>query len=123
MSYNSILQDNNKELEAILAAINSLPDAGGGETGVPESCSVEFNVFSDTAVTTYLGVFWDESDPRFIPGAFENTDTVVKNSLVAIYAPHVYGYDINGDVSLIGENSDYNFFSFWVFGNGYISIG
>ena len=96
---------------------------GGGESGVPESCTVEFNVFSNTATTSYLALFWDEPDPRFVPGSFNNEDTVVKNSIVAIYAPYVYGYDIDGDVSNVGENSDYNFFSFFVYGDGSISIG
>ena len=34
MSYNSELQQNNAELEEILASVNALPNAGGGSDGV-----------------------------------------------------------------------------------------
>ena len=46
MSYKSDLQQNNTDLQAILADVNALPDAGSGGGGV-ETCTVHYRFGND----------------------------------------------------------------------------
>lgn len=41
MSYQNDLTQNNTDLQAILATVNALPEAGGGGGGAVETCTVE----------------------------------------------------------------------------------
>ena len=122
MSYNSILQDNNKELEAILAAINSLPDAGGGN--VLENCSVELDIQVADAMAFYM--YADPSGSLMTGSTYLNysnqTVEVLNGGMIALYAPGNTSDKTEGLVNMWGSSGDYAVLAYRVTGDGYIWV-
>ena len=53
MSYNTELQSNNVDLQAILDTVSALPEAGGSDNDSIKTCTVTFNI-TNTSPWAYL---------------------------------------------------------------------
>lgn len=104
-SYNTELQQNNTELQSILAAVNALPDAGGG--GNVETCTVE--ILTD-APTTGSKVYYSSANMVAGTGTMTPVDwmtgrtfTVAKGTILVVDASFS-GWAITGNATLLMQN-------------------
>lgn len=86
MSYNSELQSNNTDLQAILETINNLPEAGGSGGGGIETCSVTISWFNDNTYEPFDIYYSDGSGSvcniKTATAQYNGTLTCVKGSLI-----------------------------------------
>ena len=119
MSYNDTLKTNNADLQAILDAVNALPEAGSDSgSGSVETCNitVSSNIRGVCYVTTYdNGVVTYTSEHT--PATFEN---VIKNSVAFVYLASMLQYEIDDSSGSNVYVEDYgtNFAVLTVEGNG-----
>lgn len=83
MSYNTELQSNNTELQAILDAVNALPEAGTGGGGSVEAVNINVMAAAPWGVTSTV-YYVDPSGAQQTLSQTEGTITVMKNSLLLI---------------------------------------
>lgn len=102
MSYKSDLQQNNTDLQAILADVNALPDAGSGGGGAIETCTVKINSQGSTFKlygTNENGAF-EASSTINEQGSHTFVGSVLKGSLLSIYQTSL-DFNITGDATLL----------------------
>ena len=100
-SYNTELQQNNTELQSILAAVNALPDAGGG--GSVETCTVE--LLADSPASS-SNVYYSSANMVAGMGTMGAMDwmggktfTVAKGTILVVQASFP-GWKITGNATL-----------------------
>lgn len=115
-NYNSIIQQNNAELEDILDTINALPEgSGGGSGGGVETCTVTLIDASENTLSRqgyYIGLEVEPNSGRSI--AVENSAEVllegrsmVKNSLLVLYEAHNFTFGLVDIYALLSSPSSY----------------
>ena len=97
-NYNTTLQSNNIDLQAILDSINELPEVGGGEQATPV-----ISVSSNGLITAIAGT---KSSTHQLAFQAAKTITPSTASQIAISSGYYTGGDItvNGDSNLVSEN-------------------
>lgn len=110
-SYNAELQQNNTELQSILAAVNALPDAGGG--GSVETCTVE--ILTDAPAAS-SNVYYSSANMVAGTGTMTPMDwmmgktfTVAKGTILVVDASFS-GWVITGNATLLMQNYASAFF-------------
>lgn len=120
MMYNSHLKDNNKELEAILSVIKTLPDPNGAAV---ELCTVTAHIPRDTgflATTQWSGGHVETKFQQF--PIMEAEWVCPVNTWLILYAPDNQGLSVEGGVEYWGETWDYQTVLCWVAGDGHIEL-
>lgn len=111
-NYNSTLQSNNTDLQAILDSINALPDAGGGEQVTP---TISVNS-SNGLITATAGT---KSSTHQL--AFQAAKTIIPStaSQIAVSSGYYTGgaVTVKGDSNLVSENIKSGVSIFGVNGN------